>query len=296
MSLLPGFVHCKPRRVPREAWNTNEDEKEENFGIAWGRPRILLDAVSKGRLRQLRLLLDAGINVNCKDIKSGHTALIRATLLDNTKLRRINTKLLISYGAKVKIPDHLGRTALSWACILGRENSLKIFQSNPELDLAYDSVDKEGNTNLLLACMSGNPNIVTNIAEAFRRNRLDVNRKNLQGENALSYVLKQGDHRLGDILLDVAHVTRCVNPSILRDILSAKRHGKHGGHSAGYARPSTSQKMPCNLPKLFNLYTEQLTQSYPRTVPKSGSSMPHITLDLAETPRVDTKKRYLLTI
>lgn len=294
MSLLPGFVP-KPRRFPRQAWNTDQDEQEENSSIAWGRPRILLDAVSKGRLRQLRLLLDAGVNVNCKDIKSGHTALIRATLLDSTKLRRINTKLLISYGAKVKIADHIGRTALSWACLLGRENSLKIFQSNPEVDLAYDSVDKEGNTNLLLACMSGNANVVMNIAQAFRRNRLDVNRKNLQGENALSYVIKQGDDRLADILLDVAHATRCVNPSTLQDILSAKRHEKKGGHSAGYAKPSTAQKMPCNLPKLFNLYTEQLTQSYPRTVPKSGSSVPHKTFDF-ETQRIDTKKRYLLTI
>jgi ankyrin repeat protein len=294
MNLLPEFDH-KPQRFPKEAWTNNVDNQEENPGVVWGRPKILLEAVSKGRLRQLRLLLDAGINVNCKDIKSGHTALIRATLLENTKLRRINSKMLINYGAKVKIADHLGRTALSWACLLGRENSLRIFQSNPELDLAYDSVDKEGNTNLLLACISGNAHVVTNIAKAFHRNRLDVNRKNNQGESALSLVLKEGNNHLADILLDIAHATRCANPLGLRDILSAKHQEKHGGKSAGYARPSTSQKKPCNLPKLFNLYTEQLTQSYPRITPKSGSSVVKHKTHKLSTPKVDTC-RYLLTI
>lgn len=258
---MPGFDR-KPVFL-QDGW-TSGMEQENTKDIVWGRPKILLDAVSKCRLRQLRLLLDAGINVNSKDSTTGQTALVRATFLEDRKLRRICTTMLVNYGSKVKVADNMKRTALSWACLLGRENSLKIFQSNPELDLAYDSVDTDGNTNLLLACMSGNANIVRTIARSFRRNRLDVNRKNDQGDTALSVALRQQNREIVVLLLEVAHVTNVGNPLEL-DCLGSKRHEKYSkSASARRTKPSTAQRKPCNLPKIFNLYTEQLTHSYPR--------------------------------
>ena len=164
--------HQRQRALPdlhqKVAWN---DTKSKEKGRSVGRPRILLEAVTQGRLRQVRLLLDAGVNVNCKDLDDGQTALIRAMFLDNTKLRRRTAKMLLSYGAKVKLLDKLGRTALSWACIFGHEDMVKLFFSHPEVDLALGSVDMDGNTNLMLACMSGNVNIVKTISKVFRRNR-----------------------------------------------------------------------------------------------------------------------------
>lgn len=261
---MPGFDQLQRPVLLHDGW-TNGMDQENTHDIVWGRPKILLDAVSKCRLRQLRLLLDAGINVNSRDSTTGQTALIRATFLEDPKLRRICTSMLVSYGAKVKVADNMKRTALSWACLLGRENSLKIFQSNPELDLAYDSVDVDGNTNLLLACMSGKANIVKVIARRFRRNRLDVNRKNNQGDTALSVAIRQRNRDIVLILVDVANVTLFGNPSEL-EFLVSERQGKFSkSASANRTKPTTAQRKPCNLPKIFDLYTEQLTHSYPRT-------------------------------
>ena len=168
------------------AWiDTHLKNCGESHSVVSGRPRILLEAVSQGRLRQVRLLLDAGVNVNCKDLDNGQTALITAMFLDNSKLRRRTAKMLMNYGAKVKVLDKFGRSALSWACLLGREDMVKLFFSHPEVDLALESIDSEGNTNLMLASMSGNVNIVKTISKVFRRNRLDVNRVNNRGKSAL---------------------------------------------------------------------------------------------------------------
>lgn len=248
----------------QDNWTKSLDEYDYK-DVVWGRPMILIDAVSKCRLRQLRLLLDAGINVNSKDLNTGQTALIRATYLEDSRLRRICTSMLINYGAKVKVADHMKRTALSWACLLARENSLKIFQSKPELDLAYDSVDADGNTNLLLACMSGNVNVVKTIAKSFHRNRLDVDRRNNQGETALSVAVKQDNRDMIVVLIDIAHVTNVSSYPI--EFLTSRSHEKNSkSASARRTKPSTAQRKPhCNLPKIFNLYTEQLTNSYLRT-------------------------------
>lgn len=257
----------------RTAWRqrtektpTERNEVGESNRVVWGRPRILLEAVSKGRLRQLRLLLDAGINVNCKDEDTGETALIRAMFLEDARFRKGVAKMLINYGAKVKVADKRGRTALSWACLLGREDMLKLFLSNPELHLAMGSIDSEGNTNLILACMSGNANVVETMARSFRRNRLDANRTNGRGMSALSLCYKRDFLICAEILLNEGHVTPCGNRKLLRDCTSPGV-----GRGRRRNRPNTSlRENSCNLPKLFRLYTEQLTHSYPRKCRSSG--------------------------
>lgn len=252
--------HQRQRALPdlhqKVAWN---DTKSKEKGRSVGRPRILLEAVTQGRLRQVRLLLDAGVNVNCKDLDDGQTALIRAMFLDNMKLRRRTAKMLLSYGAKVKLLDKFGRTALSWACIFGHEDMVKLFFSHPEVDLALGSVDMDGNTNLMLACMSGNVNIVKTISKVFRRNRLDVNRVNNRGKSALAIAHENEFADCVEVLLNVGHVTsRALETYFLRDAYSAGIGQKKNQPHAGLKQTS------CNLPKLFGLYTEQLTNSYPR--------------------------------
>lgn len=246
-----------PNLHQKVAWmGTNSKERGS---VVNGRPRILLEAVTQGRLRQVRLLLDAGVNVNCKDLDDGQTALIRAMFLDNTKLRRRTTKMLLNYGAKIKLLDKFGRSALSWACMLGREDMVKLFFSHPEVDLALSSVDVDGNTNLMLACMSGNVNIVKTISKVFRRNRLDVNRVNNRGKNALAIAYGEEFADCVEVLLNEGHVIPCAfETNLMRDAFSAGIGQKRNKPHTGLRQTS------CNLPKLFGLYTEQLTNSYPR--------------------------------
>jgi len=238
----------------------------ESHSVVSGRPRILLEAVSQGRLRQVRLLLDAGVNVNCKDMDSGQTALIRAMFLDNIKLRRRTAKMLMNYGAKVKLLDKFGRSALSWACLLGREDMVKLFFSHPEVDLALGSIDCEGNTNLILASMSGNVNIVKTISKVFRRNRLDVNRVNNRGKSALKIAYSKKFTDCAEVLLNEGHVTPCADETnLLRDAFSVSTGQKTKN------KPHTGLRQnSCNLPRLFGLYTEQLTNSYPRNCRSGG--------------------------
>ncbi|KAJ7390244.1 Ankyrin repeat [Desmophyllum pertusum] len=238
---------------------------KESHSVVSGRPRILLEAVSQGRLRQVRLLLDAGVNVNCKDLDNGQTALIRVMFLDNSKLRRRTAKMLMNYGAKVKVLDKFGRSALSWACLMGREDMVKLFFSNPEVDLALGSIDSEGNTNLMLASMSGNVNIVKTISKVFRRNRLDVNRVNNRGKSALTIAYGKQFTDCAEVLLNEGHVTPCVyETNLLRDAFSAAIGQRRNKPHTGLRQNS------CNLPRLFGLYTEQLTNSYPRKCMSGG--------------------------
>ncbi|KAL9956236.1 hypothetical protein ACROYT_G037684, partial [Oculina patagonica] len=257
----------QPNHDRKVAWTDTQfkENSNESRSVVSGRPRILLEAVSQGRLRQVRLLLDAGVNVNCKDLDNGQTALIRAMFLDNSKLRRRSAKMLMNYGAKVKLLDKSNRSALSWACLLGREDMVKLFFSHPELDLALGSIDSEGNTNLMLASMSGNVNIVKTISKVFRRNRLDVNRVNNRGKSALKIAYSKQFTDCAEVLLNEGHATPCSSETnLLRDAFSAAIGQKKNKPHTGLRQNS------CNLPRLFGLYTEQLTNSYPRKCRSGG--------------------------
>ena len=264
-------IQRQPLPNPRKkvAWmdTQSNDTNKDRESPVYGRPKILLQAVTYGRLRQVRLLLDAGVNVNCKDLDNGQTALIRAMFLENTKLRRRTAKMLLNYGAKVKLLDKFGRSALSWACVLAREDMIKLFFSYPEVDLVLGSIDTDGNTNLMLACMSGNVNIVKTISRIFRRNRLDVNRVNNQGKSALTIAYGQEFTECVEVLLNEGHVISCgyeTNLQHQRDAFSARLAQKRNKPGTGLRENS------CNLPRLFDLYTEQLTNSYPRKCRSGG--------------------------
>lgn len=257
-----GQFYSNPRKKVAFVDPQSNNSNKRGSATVFSRPRLLVEAVTQGRLLQIRLLLDAGVNVNCKDLNGGQTALIRAMFLDDIKLRRRIAKVLLNYGAKVKLFDDLGRSALSWACMLGREDMVTLFFSLPKVDLALENVDINGNTNLMLACMSGNVNIVETLSRAFRTNRLDVNKVNNQGESALTIA---HENEFGDclgILLNEGHVKSFSHETkIMRDVHSAtgmrprqKRNKSHTG----------LRENCCYLPRLFDLYTEQLTNSYPK--------------------------------
>lgn len=241
---------------------SNKYNNERRESAVFGRPRILLEAVTQGRLRQVRLLLDAGVNVNCKDLDTGQTALIRAMFLDSKNLRRRTAKMLLNYGAKIKLLDNLGRSALSWACIFGREDMVKLFFSGAKVDLALENIDAYGNSNLMLACMSGNVNIVETLSTVFRRSRLNVNKVNNRGESALTIANENEFDDCVEVLLNEGHANSFpYDINVMRHVLSA---------GIITAQKQKKQHGSCNLPRLFCLYTEQLTHSYPKKKCLSG--------------------------
>ena len=251
-----------PLRIPtilplKCSWQDSTSVNPRNTCTNWERPRILQQAVSEGRLEQVNLLLNAGVNVNCKDKETGQTALIRTAFLENEKLRKRAAKMLLKYGAKVKRTDNLGRTAFSWACRTGREDLVRLFLSDPEYEADLGSVDHEGNTNLMLASMSGNANVVRFVVQAFRRNRFDVNRRNARGESALTLAYRRSFFECAQIVLSEGNATPVVSE------MNLTRQNSLSPRGPDPRTPHSSQRQKtCNLPKLFGLYTVQLTNSY----------------------------------
>lgn len=240
------------------------------------RPRILQQAVSDGRLQQISLLLNAGINANSKDSDTGQTALIRTTFLENAKVRKKAARMLLKYGAKVKKADQTGRSALSWACLTGREDLVKLFLSRPEYEADLGSADEEGNTNLMLACMSGNSTVVRVIAEAFKRNNFDINKRNIYGEKALTLAYSRKFYDCAQILSRDGKA--CSAFPHLKAVESSARPNSIIRLDPNPTEPLLSQReKTCNLPKLFNLYAVQLTNSYPKK--QLRRSIPVLTFD-----------------
>ena len=225
------------------------------------RSLILIEAVHSERHRQLRLLLDAGVNVNCRDPATGHTPLIRAMFIENSRQRRAIIKTLLSYGGRIEKTDLEGKTAFAWACFLARNDVIRYLCSEIHLDIGLGSTDSSGNDNLILACASGNPTTVRLVAEAFRRARLDMNRRNLNDENALMTAHRLGFYDCVKVLVEDGYVTTTMSKETL--------YGEKRGASGVSTRVLNSVPNHCiTLPQIFSMYSDHLTNSFPRSISK----------------------------
>ena len=225
------------------------------------RSLILIEAVHSERHRQLRLLLDAGVNVNCRDPATGHTPLIRAMFIENSRQRRAIIKTLLSYGGRIEKTDLEGKTAFAWACFLARNDVIRYLFSEIHLDIGLGSIDSSGNDNLILACASGNPTTVRLVAEAFRRARLDMNRRNLNDENALMTARRLGFYDCVKVLVEDGYVTTTMSKETL--------YGEKRGASGVSTRVLNSVPNHCiTLPQIFSMYSDHLTNSFPRSISK----------------------------
>lgn len=224
-----------------------------------GRSLILIEAVCSERHRQVRLLLDAGVNANCKDPATGHTPLIRAMFIENSKQRRAIIKTLLSYGGQTVKADLEGRTAFSWACLLARNDVLQFLLQEIHHNIALDSIDRFGNTNLSLACTSGNPTTVRLLAEAFQRGRVDLNRRNSNNETALMTAHRLGHYDCVRVLVEEGFVAT----TLPRDLLYGKR--KSSSHLRLQAIDQDSHSLYISLPVIFSVYSDHLTKSFPHS-------------------------------
>jgi len=105
-------------------------------------PGILLTAVSARKPASVKLLIQAGADVNIQDsIKL--SPLHKAALLGDTRIMNI----LLEAGAKTELHDINGRTPLHCAC-LSNERAVKMLLS---YGADADSVNTEGETPLIYA-------------------------------------------------------------------------------------------------------------------------------------------------
>lgn len=171
-------------------------EEESNF-------TMLLDAVSRGRIYQVKFLLESSTeDVNRLD-ENRQTALMKAIFLPD-KMHRTRykiVKILLEHGARVNIVDREGKTALMWACIRGQEHVVRKILDASLLDLDLNGGDKYGNTALFYAASSGQVNTVKRLVTALKRFGLDIDKKNAQGMTPILEATKQGHDECAQVLM-----------------------------------------------------------------------------------------------
>lgn len=164
---------------------------------------MLLDAVNRGRLYQVKFLLETdSVNVNATD-QNGQTPLMKAILLDD-KMRHTRYKivrLLLDHGAKVNIADKNGRTALMLATILGLQEIAERILKISIIDLDLNAGDLEGNTALIHAAIAGRADIASILINSMKRFGLDVDKKNNKGMTAMLEATIHGQDRTAEVLM-----------------------------------------------------------------------------------------------
>ena len=166
----------------------------------------LHQAVCSGRLHQIRLLLDIGVNPTIVD-NHGHTPLMMAACASKDTLATRIARLLLSRGAGVECVDHQGRTALSYACQHGHCKLVKLLIDD---DCDINKADKEGNTPLMYAAMSGNVPTLREILHVVLKYKISVDLRNKKGFSAYLLAAKMANGECARILKTEANASDCV--------------------------------------------------------------------------------------
>lgn len=164
---------------------------------------MLLDAVTRGRIYQVKFLLESGTEDVNKTDENKQTALTKAIFLPD-KMHRTRykiVKILLEHGARVNTADREGRTALMWACIRGQENVVRKILDVSILDLDLNGGDQYGNTALFYAASSGQVNTVKRLVTALKRFGLDIDKKNAHGMTPILEATKQGHDLCAQVLM-----------------------------------------------------------------------------------------------
>ena len=149
----------------------------------------LMCAAILGNEEMVRLLLDAGANINAKNCDGQQTALILASGVGHDNVVR----MLLCEKAHVDEVDIYGCTALHHASGMGHTNIVQMLMGH---GVPLDLPDKEGSTALMCACDSGNMNVVQVLIDA----KANLNSVNERGETALCLAIFQGHIKIVNML------------------------------------------------------------------------------------------------
>ncbi len=167
---------------------------------------LLLKSVMAGRSRQVRLLLESGLSPDMTD-ECGQTALIKAAFIEQDRSRYIITKILLKAEARVSKVDLVGRNALAWASLYGRDREVAMLLKYADEDLNINWADAQGHTALFHAVTSGNAATVKMVVEALLKYRLSVDVANDNGVTPLMQAAKLGHDVCSSILIQPGGAT-----------------------------------------------------------------------------------------
>jgi len=128
--------------IIRDLSNLTQEEKDER----------LIDASRNGRLEEVKMLIEAGADINTKN-EWEDTSLMFASYHGYIDL----VKLLIEAGADINAKNNYGSTALIYASAHNHKEIVKLLL---EAGADIDNKNKYGNTSLILASKNDNKEIV----------------------------------------------------------------------------------------------------------------------------------------
>ncbi|UKZ55877.1 hypothetical protein TrVGV298_009701 [Trichoderma virens] len=163
----------------------NEDGRDDNS-------EKLLQAARHGDERIIKLLIETGVNLECKDKEFCRTSLSWAAQYGNTEV----VKLLLESGADPKFKDNeYGQTPLSWAARRGHESIIKLLL---EKGADIESKDTYGRTPLSYAAGNG----LERVINLLLKEGADVESKSKSGMTPLSWAARRGHKAAAKLLLD----------------------------------------------------------------------------------------------
>lgn len=165
--------------------------------------KMLLDAVTRGRIYQVKFLLDTETDDVNKTDENKQTALMKAVFLDDSMrcTRQKIARVLLASGAKVNMVDREGKTALIWACIKGRQGIVRTLLEKSVIDLDINGADEAGNTALFYAASGGHTKIVQMLVKVMLRFGLDIDKRNARGMTPILEATKRGHDFCAQVLM-----------------------------------------------------------------------------------------------
>ena len=237
----------------------------------------LVTAIREKRFRQVKLLIDIGVDVNARHSASRETALMELCRLEQEAKAARLTKLLLDQGAKIGLKDASGMTALSHACRLGREQLVsQMIDEAHDFDL--NSADNNGNTALHFAALSGNFAVLNLMIRALKKFKLSVDKVNKKGETALICASKSGNFFLARILISEGKASKGA-----RDNVAFKTADEWGKTKDSLRSASKSPLFRMIQPQLVALSpaSETTQESQESLVESNGTRRPHTAPELS---------------
>ncbi|XP_046544799.1 uncharacterized protein LOC124255004 [Haliotis rubra] len=153
----------------------------------------LFEVVKRNSFRQVKLLLEAGYDVNARNERMETPLMACVMYVHDQDCRFGVIKLLLASGADINLQNGRGQSVIMYGCILNQLDSvMQLLQFN---SLRADLTDADGNTGLMYACALGHIDIVKVIIDYHKKGHisLDLLKKNYDGMGALEHAA-QGGH------------------------------------------------------------------------------------------------------
>lgn len=155
-------------------------------------------AIKKGLFKQVRYLIEFGVNVNERD-KCGRTPLINISYVTDNTWAVSLARNLLEKSASVAKADIRGMNAFHYACVLKKVCLLEIYLKAQDFDA--NQSDYLGNTALHYAVLLGEKSLLMILVNNMNKYHLDMNKPNMDGNTPLKIALKNRQEDIAQFLL-----------------------------------------------------------------------------------------------